>query len=223
MKIVNKILKNLALNYERQRLNNVKFIIVSNNCWGYEIYKTLGKEYNTPFVGLYIHPDDYIRLLKNFHKIRNSTLVFAKKSKYLEASKICYPIGLLLDDIEIHFLHYNTEEEALAKWQRRVLRMMRDIENGVTIYLKICDRDGLKDDHLKQFISLPFSNKISIGVNSMPYKDHLAVGKLRDSTGNFVINGMDLFRKRYAYFDITLWLRNGTIKHSFISRVLSRA
>ncbi|MDD4941992.1 MAG: DUF1919 domain-containing protein [Rhodoferax sp.] len=222
MAIFNKILRSFALAREKYYLLHVKFIIISNNCWSYEIYKILGREYNTPFVGLYVYPDDYIRFLENFHKIIKLPLIFSSESKYIDAQQISYPIGLLAEDIEIHFLHYATEDEALVKWQRRVSRMQRDIEDGVAIYLKICDRDGLKDAHIERFMSLPFDNKISIGINKKPYKNHLVAENLRDMTGNFVVNGMDLFKKRYRYMDFPLWLKNGHIQKSVFSKILSK-
>ena len=53
---------------ERSRIGNNKFIIVSNNCFGSELYSSTKRNYNTPFVGLILYPDCYIRFLKNFNQ-----------------------------------------------------------------------------------------------------------------------------------------------------------
>jgi len=49
------------------------------------------------------------------------------KSKYYDKIKLLkkdsYPIGILGDDIEIHFLHFSNAEEVLEKWTRRKKRM----------------------------------------------------------------------------------------------------
>ena len=49
--------------YERSSLKQSNFAIVSNNCWGSDLYKSTARPYNTPFVGLYLFPDCYLRLL----------------------------------------------------------------------------------------------------------------------------------------------------------------
>ena len=103
-----KITKRISNAIERSRLHDKNFIIISNNCWGYEIYKVLGREYNTPFVGLFLFPEGYIKLLENFENCMNSELEFTSTSRYILGTTN-YPIGLLCGDIEIHFMHYSTE------------------------------------------------------------------------------------------------------------------
>ena len=88
------------------RKNN--FVVVSNNCWGAEIYKRLDLEYNTPFVGLFFYGPDYIKLLENFDYYMNKELSFVNESKWSKKT-ILFPIGKL-DDIEIHFMHYKNED-----------------------------------------------------------------------------------------------------------------
>jgi uncharacterized protein (DUF1919 family) len=128
--------------------------IFSNNCWGSGLYQETNISYNTPTVGLWFHPDDYIRLLEDFRKNMSKPLNFIPKSRL---GPDTYPIGLIGDDIEIHFLHYHDAEEAKDKWTRRTVRMP---SNDDDIYFKICDRDGFSDRHLTAFDKLPFKNKI---------------------------------------------------------------
>ncbi|MET0356256.1 MAG: DUF1919 domain-containing protein, partial [Cellvibrio sp.] len=98
--------------YETYRLQNAQFIIVSNNCWGYDLYHSINREYNTPFIGLFMFPECYLQLLENFNVLINAELKFLPKSRYYDQHKH-YPIGILGDTVEIHFLHYKSEEEAL--------------------------------------------------------------------------------------------------------------
>ena len=56
-------------------------------------------------------------------------LKFGAVSKYKDRAKT-YPLGLL-DDIEIHFTHYKSEEEAHEKWERRTASMLRNIKSSV--------------------------------------------------------------------------------------------
>ena len=47
-------------------VENKNFVIVSDNCWGGSLYQWYNRPYNSPFVGLFIHGDCYIKLLSNF-------------------------------------------------------------------------------------------------------------------------------------------------------------
>lgn len=212
----------LILSIEKLRLKNTRFIILSNNCWGYEIYQTLGRQYNTPFVGLFMFPECYIEFLDNFKQCIESHIDFVSKSKYIHDAASClYPIGVINKHIEIHFLHYSSENEALEKWSRRIDRLKIDINSGVDIFIKFCDRDGCTREHLERYNSLPFKNKISIGVKPFNAVNYLYQPKLKDPQGMYTLNGLDLYRKRYHYFDISCWLKNGIVRRSSISRFLS--
>jgi len=219
---MNKLASSLIFSLEKLRLKNRRFILLSNNCWGYEIYRALGRQYNTPFVGLFLFPECYVRFLENFEKCIYLPLGFTKTSKYVkECTSITYPIGLLNNDIEIHFLHYSSESEALEKWSRRIGRLKRDIKSNVPIFVKFCDRDCCSKEQLSMFHSLPFENKLSIGVNPLSAANHLCQPKMKASEGVFVLDGLSLYRKRYHYFDISCWLSKGRLRHSAISRILS--
>ena len=221
MILLKKLLEKFSWVIEKERLKNTKFIIISNNCWSYEIYKILNRKYNTPFGGLFIFSACYIELLTNLDVYIRSPIKFVRHSRYIDDKEISYPLGILMDRIEIHFLHYKTEQEAAVKWQTRVSRMCRDIDDCVPIYIKIDDRDGLDNSHIEKFMLLPFANKISFGIDKQNHINHLAIKNLQDPLGNFVVNGDDLFRKRNDYFDISLWLKSGIARKTLISNIFS--
>jgi uncharacterized protein (DUF1919 family) len=217
---MNQIAKKIIFSIERSRLNNKDFVLISNNCWGYELYNALGREYNTPFVGLFLFPECYIQFLENFETFINDEIKFTKTSKYKSGTSN-YPIGMLCGKIEIHFLHYSSENEAFEKWNRRTARLRKAMLLNVPLFVKFCDRDGCTNDHITRFHSLPFENKISIGVNRFNASNHLYQPKLKDSAGNFVIDGVLLYRKRYQYFDVSEWISSGKVCQSLISRCLA--
>jgi len=194
------------------------FVVVSNNCWGAEIYKRLGLEYNTPFVGLFIYGPDYINLLENFDYYINKELSFVNESKWSKKT-ILFPIGKL-DDIEIHFMHYKNEEEAFSKWSRRVERMKKnnDLDN---FFFKICDRDLTDDDTINRFHRLPFKNKVSFGVGFNNSKNHIQIKEGNNS--QFVPDGVELFKCSFKYFDIFNWINTGKISNNFYSKIKSLA
>jgi len=158
---------NLFSIYETQRIKDKPFVILSNNCWGYELYGSTGREYNTPFIGLFLMPECYLRFLENFEACIASELRFTNESRYYDKPK-SYPIGVLEPGIEIHFLHYASEKEARDKWNRRVARMKLALNLGAEIFCKLCDCEGCTSEHLARFHRLDFKYKISIGLQNFP-------------------------------------------------------
>ena len=131
-------------------LKNKDFTIVSNNCWGGFVYQKFGLEYKTPFIGLFIFTPDYIELLKNFKELIFKELKFInfEQSKYYKEiiknkNYHIYPIAIIGGKVEIHFLHYKSNEEAAEKWKRRVKRinfnniLFKLSFNFLTIYIEI--------------------------------------------------------------------------------------
>ena len=216
-KILNTVITKFYLFLDRLLYRSRDFVVISNNCWGAEIYKSLGLEYNTPFVGLFIYGPDYIKLLQNFDLYMNSKLTFADKSKWLD-SAVSYPVGTL-QDVEIHFLHYKNAEEALSKWNRRTNRMLKTTDKD-KYYYKICDRDsGNKNDNLVKFHELPFKNKISFGINGLNNISHIQV---RENENNQTVpDGVKLYRYSYKYVDVLNWINSGTIKTNLYSKIKS--
>tara|TARA_Y100000590_G_C15631222_1_gene981275 strand:+ start:480 stop:1199 length:720 start_codon:yes stop_codon:yes gene_type:complete len=215
----------LILNYiEHLRIGNSKFIFISNNCFGTELYFSTKRNYNTPIIGVYLWPDCYIKFLSEFEKNLDEELIFINKSRYLENENLekgkVYPIAIINNNIEIHFYHYTSEEDAKNKWRRRIERMKKDLKNGCPLFIKICDRDKCTTNHLELFHKLPFKNKISISTNSFNHEQHIVVPKLRDMKGDYVIDGFALYKKRYKYLDFAYWIKYRKIKKSFISKFL---
>lgn len=144
----------------RRRLENKDFTLVSNNCWGSKVYQDLKLKYNTPFIGLFLFAPCYITLLEDFTKIYEE-LEFTKTSKY-NIKNFNYPIALM-DDVEVHFMHYKTEKEAELKWMKRVKRI-----NSENIFFQFSDRDLCTYNHLKRFNSLPYANKVCFTAKRYP-------------------------------------------------------
>ena len=217
-----KIFKKLPNLYERIRLRSQKIVIISNNCWGFECYKTLNREYNTPFVGLFFYPGDYIKLLRKFDQIGNEHLRFQKSSVHCEA-RPNYPIGIVFEDVEIHFLHYSNEAEARDKWTRRIQKMKRSITDGAELLFKMCDSAGCTSSDLEIYHKLPIvqqHKRVSFGVNSLEITQHVRVKSKLRNIQNQTVNGYKLYRKRYKAFNFAEWVVSGKVESSIISRIL---
>jgi len=145
----------------KMKIRNKDFTIISNNCWGGNVYQSLGMKYNSPTVGLYFYADEYIKFVKQIDYYMQQDLKFIpiNESKYCENiirvnNSINCPIGIL-DDVEMVFFHYKDESEALEKWNRRSKRI-----NWNNILFKFNDQNLCMDHHLHEFDKLPYKNKI---------------------------------------------------------------
>jgi len=146
----------------RKLLKFTDFTIISNNCWGGLVYQYFGLQYASPTIGLFMMDDDYIKFLENLDYYLSQTLVFIShgESKYKErlqgetTAKDCYPIALL-DDVEVHFMHYKTEDEAQNKWEYRKQRI-----NKNRLLVKMSQRSSDDVTILERFELLPYKNKI---------------------------------------------------------------
>lgn len=159
---IKKKIKKIIGNANRIGLKNRDFTIISNNCWGGFVYQKFNLKYRTPFVGLFIFAPDYIELLENFDSLINEEISFidANNSKYKEEliqnnTFNKYPIGILGKNVEIHFLHYHSQEEAFSKWNERCSRINRN-----NLLIKFSDKDKCYDELIFRFDKLKFKNKI---------------------------------------------------------------
>ncbi len=145
-----------------KRINNTDFTIISNNCWGGHVYRRYGLEYLSPTVGLYFFSEDYIHLLGDLSYYLHLPLRFIKceESKHYmdlkQRGQCNVPIGLLGDDIEIVFLHYESESEAYTKWTRRCERVNYD-----NLIVKHSQMNHCTDAHLFAFDKMDFRKKVA--------------------------------------------------------------
>lgn len=142
----------------RRRLKNNKLSIISNDCWGGFMYRYLKLPFNSPFIGLFVMPEDFVRILQNPEMLKGE-MRFIKKSESRHLRNINhtkdYPVGVLESGVEIHFLHYADPEEARQKWSRRVNRI--DWSN---VIVKLSDNYYITEQTMRDFDALPFEHKV---------------------------------------------------------------
>lgn len=154
---------NITANLRGKKIKNKDITIISNNCWSGFIYQSYNLKYNSPTIGLFFMPDDYIKFLKDIKKWIYEPIEFidSHNSKYYSYYKEWnkfgkYPIGKFKNsDIEIHFLHYVDKEDAVRCWDRRVKRI-----NWNKILYKFNDQNLCTNNHIKEFCNLEYKNKI---------------------------------------------------------------
>ena len=185
----------------RRRLKNKNFTIICDNCWAGKVYQELGLPYQTPFVGMFIFSPDYIKMLKNlkYYLSGNISLKFVKESKYIKGFDNAYPLALL-DDIELHFLHYADEKEASQKWQRRLERI-----HWNNLYFKFNDNDACTYELMKEFEELPYKSKVIFSSKNYSDLPSLVHFKSAEKQGHV---GIDL-KTYHRYFNAVTWLNKG--------------
>lgn len=102
----------------KKLINNDEFILISNNCWGANVYQSWGIPYKSPTIGIDIMADDYIKIIGNLRYYMGIKLGFVKPKESKHYNELShqsnfgsYPVGKL-NDIELMLLHYTSEEEA---------------------------------------------------------------------------------------------------------------
>lgn len=170
---------------------NPDFTIISNNCWAGHVYRYYNVPYKTPTIGLFFFADDYVKFCKNLKYYINLELRFLpiEESKHYdfirEKGLGIIPIGIL-DDVEIVFLHYKSEEEAYKKWERRKSRICWD-----NLFFKFSEQNQCTYKELEQFDMIDTKNKFvfvskDYGLKSqVVFRDYLDLGEVPNDTTNF--------------------------------------
>lgn len=199
---INEIIRNLTINKtSRKELTNKDFSLLSSNCNGAFILHDLKLGFKSPTVNLFISANDYIKFLERLDYYLSCDLVKIVDEKYN------YPLGAL-DDIIIHFMHYNSYEESRNKWQFRLQRF-----NKENLFIMMTDRDGCTDEIIRKFDNLSYEHKVIFTHKPYPeiksafyikgFEDELQVGDL------FKFKFYLAIKKYYDAFDYVKWFNTG--------------
>ena len=185
----------------RKRLLNHDFSLVSSNCNGACILHDLQVPFNSPFVNLWMKPDEYIKMLQNFRTYMSYELTF------IQENGIDYPIGLL-GDVRIYFQHYGSEEEAKQKWEERSARL-----NYENLFILFTDRDGCTEQNLIDFDRIPYKNKVvfvHVPNNLIASAAYIRGFEKEEAVGLCMNYKHDYaYKKYYDDFDYVKWFNHG--------------
>ena len=188
---------------KRKKLKNTDFSLISSNCNGALILHDLKQRFNSPFVNLWIYPEDYLRLLENFEDYMKADITF------VEEEDITYPVGLL-KDVKVFFQHYKTKEEAVEKWNTRKLRINYD-----NLFVMFTERDGCTYEDLQRFDRINIKNKIVF--THLEYKDIKSSVYIKGFENKGEVGHLFKFmdrnetQKYYDQFDYVRWFNTGDI------------
>jgi len=137
----------------RAGLQHREFTVLSNDCWAQALYEGYGLPCQTPLAGSGMHADCFLRFLGDIEGYLRSPLRFIAETRYAavkrlrgqrEAQSGLWPIAVLGEDVEVHFLHYRSEDESRRAWDMGCERL-----NLKRIAVKFSvDKDGATQNHI---------------------------------------------------------------------------
>lgn len=180
--------------------------IISSNCFAGRIMQDIGMEYNTPTLGLWFMPDDFPKFCSNLLYYLNSDIIECKHSKnelgeYKRTHRLKhpYPVGAIDGDIEVHFLHYYTFEEAVSKFKRRATRV--NLDNLLFI---ASEQNGCTEADVKAFDAIPHPRKLFFCSKPYPYASVVYIKEFSK-----LGYAGDPYKKGHIYYKyLVKWLKN---------------
>lgn len=162
----------------RTRLTDNDVTIISNNCWGGNFERHMGRGYSSPFVNLFIYADCYLKIISSIEKYVNCSPLVDRASRY-RGGTLSYPIIHLID-VELHCIHYVDDDVALANWLRRAQRMKM-----CNMFFVFSMRDGATSRHAEIFLSSAEPNRLMFSYESSadPRQVRLRYGSSRGQVG----------------------------------------
>lgn len=195
---INKIQRIFINRRLKSRLQNHGMTVISANCVGAFILHDLNEPFNSPFVNLYLSPNDFVRYLQNIEFYQQQSLTFIQSEKP-------YPVAKLAD-LKVHFMHYRNSQEAQQKWLARSARMNLD-----NLFIMMTDKDdaqGIAYEDLAAFDQLPFKNKVVF--TRKPYPEFKSAFYIKGFEKQNQVGDLFTFSgwngvKYYDQFDYVTW------------------
>lgn len=195
---INKIQRIFINRRLKSRLQNHGMTVISANCVGAFILHDLNEPFNSPFVNLYLSPNDFVRYLQNIEFYQRQSLTFIQSEKP-------YPVAKLAD-LKVHFMHYRNSQEAQQKWLARSARMNLD-----NLFIMMTDKDdaqGIAYEDLVAFDQLPFKNKVVF--TRKPYPEFKSAFYIKGFEKQNQVGDLFTFSgwngvKYYDQFDYVAW------------------
>ncbi len=129
--------------------NNVPTIFV-DNCWGGFTYHRLGLEFQSPFINMYTSEEDFVKFSFTPEQYLKEELRFLKYETATTKSGQS-PVAVC-GDLELHFNHMDTYEEAVLDWEKRKKR----VKWGNSIFVLSTENRSLAE----RFIQIPREKKM---------------------------------------------------------------
>ena len=169
----------------RPLLKNREVSIISQNCIAGVFYNDMQMQFLSPTINLYFDCPDFVKFVLNLR-------FYMEQELRMEWNET-YPVGVL-EDVRIHFMHYQTCTEAKEAWERRSKRI-----NWENILVLSTDMMNFSEEVFEkwkkiQYPKLLFSAKKWDDESCIWYPEYEEVGQV-----------VDLIPKREFYKNSTLF------------------
>lgn len=186
--------------YRKVNIKNQDVSIFSNCCIGGTMYNDLGLRFLRPTINLFFGHHGFIDWVLNYEEYRDATLYDTGKFDINEHG-LHGPICLLkktgLPDIEIHFLHYSSFEEAEKKWYERFSRINPD-----KIFIVVEAKEPHEHEIIEEYVSLPYPKVIFTDLPSNKDKGIMHMSIYDTDNGKAITSLLGLSgRRAYDEFD----------------------
>ena len=166
LRLINYIRRILRYFY-RKTLRKRDITLITNNCIGGIIYHDMHLQFLSPTINLYFDNEEFILFctyLDEYLSLAVEECISIQKP---------FPVGVLHGshgDVHIYFMHYDSFEQAVAKWNERKARINYD-----NLYI-IMEAQRCTSDILANIQDIPYANKVVLTdgdqdvANSFPIK-----------------------------------------------------
>jgi len=202
----------------RMAIEHTDFTVISNDCWGQALYEELGLPSRTPLFGSGMHAECFLRFLSDIPGYLAMPLRFISVSRHGSVNRLrtrrgVWPMAALGDGVEIHFIHYKSEEESRSAWEQGCRKVNLD---RLAVKFTV-DKDGASPKHLTIFDQLPFERKLLLSAHPHP-EIGCAV-----HVPEYILNGAMMFRRSLRHFDCGHWLNTGEIRRTTLRVLVNKA
>lgn len=189
-----------------------KVSIFSNNCWGGLLSHSLGLQFNSPFINMFLGENDYIKFL-NRPQYYMSLPITLHSTEYSSGTKIEYPIAQC-GDIFLRFNHYASFEEAQSCWEKRKARI-----NWENLFVMFFTEHP---DIAHRFAELPYEKKICFVPSGRGGEHIVPINYANQLLEQFKIPFWDVVNQiakgRYQYYNVFDLLLDGKFTRTAIPR-----
>lgn len=210
-KPLNHIREYLTSLYRRSRLRNRDFTIISNDCTGALMYRSLRMRKDSPTCDMTIGVYGFLPFCRHLKEYLSVPVDDPTEEDLKKFPGCKVPIGMLrggngLPDIGLVFTHYKTLEEAREKWYRRRERVHYD-----NLFVTVFWDDTAEESLLDEYEKLPYRKVIFTSLEDKArWKDTFRFSFMGQDINADVFTykkGTGLFRFRYLdEFDFVKWL-----------------
>ena len=200
----------------RKRLTNHGFTIMANSCIGAQVYRDLNLRFDTPFVGSYMTPEDFVVFMSN-------PKYWVDQEIIEEHTKATCPVGLIGGKLRIFFVSDKSFEDGVTKWKYRKERIHWD--NLFVMFNPLEQDFEINSNYSKHMCSTETIHKF-VNLN---LKNYVVITNVKEH----ILNNSCILLKRYInykyppyigiisvisgkrifdrYFDVVHWLNTNDI------------